>query len=304
MLIANPIYDTVFKHLLENQRAAKFFICTLLGKPILSISVRSPERTYIDPKDKELKLLRMDFTVEIGTEDSSSQKVIIEMQKSDKRITDVSRFRRYLGHEYMHDTMPIISIYVLGFSLPGIDTACLRISRGYYDLIEDKEMPAVSDFAERLTHDCYIVQVPRIQPRMKTPLDRLLSVFEQKNFIDGTEADKTYDYPISDAGVKEITDILHYLSTDPEGRKELDDEQYYRQYVEDTFGGLYREIEDKSRAIARKEAELAGKEAELADKDTELAGKDAELAGKDAELASKDAELAELKKKLDKYEGK
>jgi len=286
MLIANPIYDTVFKHLLESQRVARFFISTLLSKPILSISPRTPERTYIDPTDKELKLLRMDFTVEIETENGGKQKVIIEMQKSDKLVTDVSRFRRYLGHEYMSDTMPIISIYVLGFSLPGINTACLRISRGYYDLIEDKEISVVSDFAERLTHDCYIVQVLKIQPRLKTPLDRLLSVFEQKNFIDKTEADKIYDYPISDDGVKEMTDILHYISTDPKGRKELEDERYYREYVEDTFGGLYREIADKNKTIARKEAELA-------DKDTLLATQA-------AELADKDTELAELKKKLEK----
>ncbi|GBU24148.1 hypothetical protein R83H12_00776 [Fibrobacteria bacterium R8-3-H12] len=32
MLIANPIYDTVFKHLLENQRATKFFIGTIEDK--------------------------------------------------------------------------------------------------------------------------------------------------------------------------------------------------------------------------------------------------------------------------------
>jgi len=64
MLIANPIYDTVFKHLLENEKVAKFFIGTLLGKTVHSIALRSPEHTYIDPKDKELKLLRMDFTVE------------------------------------------------------------------------------------------------------------------------------------------------------------------------------------------------------------------------------------------------
>jgi hypothetical protein len=144
-------------------------------------------------------------------------------------------------------------------------------------LVEGRELLAVSDFAERLTHDCYIVQVPRIQPRLKTPLDRLLSVFEQKNFTDKTESDKTYDYPISDDGVKEMTDILHYISTDPKGRKELEDERYYRQYVDDTFGGLYREIEDKNRTIAKREAELADK---------------------DAELASQAAELAELKRKL------
>jgi len=37
MLIANPIYDTVFKHLLENEKVAKFFISTLLGKTVYSL---------------------------------------------------------------------------------------------------------------------------------------------------------------------------------------------------------------------------------------------------------------------------
>ena len=103
MLIANPIYDTVFKHLLENEKVAKFFISTLLGKTVHSIEVRSPEHTHIDPKDDRLKLLRMDFTVEIEEKDGQRNKIIIEMQKADKHSLDLVRFRKYLGHEYMSD---------------------------------------------------------------------------------------------------------------------------------------------------------------------------------------------------------
>ncbi len=110
MLIANPIYDTVFKHLLENEKVAKFFIGTLLGKIVHSIALRSPEHTYIDQKDKELKLLRMDFTVEIEEKNGQKNKIIIEMQKADKYSADLIRFRKYLGHEYMSDILPITSI--------------------------------------------------------------------------------------------------------------------------------------------------------------------------------------------------
>jgi hypothetical protein len=35
--------------------------------------------------------------------------------------------------------------------------------------------------------------------------------------------------------------------------------------VDDTFGGLYREIEGKNQVIANKEAELADKDAEIAE---------------------------------------
>jgi len=274
MLIANPIYDTVFKHLLENEKVAKFFIGTLLGKTVHSISLRSPEHTYIDPQDNELRLLRMDFTVEIEDKNGRKSKVIIEMQKADKYSADIIRFRKYLGKEYMSDILPITSVYVLGFNLPGLETACLRIGRDYYDLIEEREISASANFVESLTHECYIVQTPRITGRLKTPLDRLLSVFEQKHFIDDSEAHKRYDYPISDEGVKEMTDILHYLGTDPDGRKELDDERYYREYLHDTFGDLYDKIDEGVQKLLSKEAEIS----------------------------AKDSEIAELRKKLEKYE--
>jgi hypothetical protein len=38
-VIANPIYDTVFKRLMENERIAKFFLSTLLGENIISLNV-------------------------------------------------------------------------------------------------------------------------------------------------------------------------------------------------------------------------------------------------------------------------
>jgi len=156
-------------------------------------------------------------------------------------------------------------------------TACLRIGRGYYDLIEERTMEASANFVESLTHGCYIVQTSRITGRLRTPFDRLLSVFEQKNFMDKTQASKRYDHPISDEEIKEIVDILHYLSVDPDGRKELDDEQYYREYLDATFGPLYAKIDEKTQKLIEKETEIAAK---------------------DAELSVKDAEIAELKEKL------
>jgi hypothetical protein len=39
MVIANPIYDVVFKQLMENNKVAKFFIGTLLEQNIGSVEV-------------------------------------------------------------------------------------------------------------------------------------------------------------------------------------------------------------------------------------------------------------------------
>ena len=98
--------------------------------------------------------------------------------------------------------------------------------------------------------------------------------------MDDAEAAKRYDYPISDEGVKEMTEILHYLSTDPDGRKALDDERYYREYVQETFGPVYAKLDQEIQKRLATEAELAAK---------------------DTEIAAKDTELAELKKELERY---
>ena len=40
MVIANPIYDVVFKRMMENDRVAKFFIGTLLEETIEKVEVK------------------------------------------------------------------------------------------------------------------------------------------------------------------------------------------------------------------------------------------------------------------------
>ena len=46
MIIANPIYDLVFKRMMENDKVAKFFIGTLIDQPIDTIDLKPQEFTY------------------------------------------------------------------------------------------------------------------------------------------------------------------------------------------------------------------------------------------------------------------
>jgi hypothetical protein len=54
-IIANPIYDTVFKRLMENQRIVKFFLSTILERQIEDITVLPQEFTYRLDKTKVLE---------------------------------------------------------------------------------------------------------------------------------------------------------------------------------------------------------------------------------------------------------
>ena len=192
MLIANPIYDRVFKRLMEDTEAAKFIISTLLDQPVESIETKAQELTYIPGKGKKgkksrkkpekestiplVRLMRLDFvaTIKIKTktdngETYETKKILIEMQKA-LNILDVVRFRDYLGEHYKRqdivdgkpDVLPIINIYILDDRLPFVETACVRVNREYYDAIHRKYLGRRYPFIECLSHDCVVVQTPRI----------------------------------------------------------------------------------------------------------------------------------------------
>ena len=98
MVIANPIYDVVFKRMMENERVAKFFIGTLLEETIETVEVKPQEFTYTDEL-AGLAVFRLDFIATIKSENGSYKKVLIEIQKAKNQI-DLMRFRRYLAEQY------------------------------------------------------------------------------------------------------------------------------------------------------------------------------------------------------------
>jgi hypothetical protein len=248
MIIANPIYDAAFKRLLENDRAAKFFIGTILNCKVLSLEPAPTE--YTEPKDEtpKISLFRMDFAATIITKEEGEKRVIIEMQKA-KILDDVLRFRKYLGKEYRKSKLPIIAIYILGFNLT-IDSPAFGNFPVYRDLRTNDELCVHDIFVEQLTHKAYFVQTKRIKPSLNTKLDKLLTVFEQKNFIGEDETTKDYTFEVDDPELKVVVDVLKYAAADAKTREELEKEQYYQEAMEDMFGETNRKMEKQALEIA------------------------------------------------------
>ena len=123
MVIANPIYDVVFKRMMENERVAKFFIGTLLEQTIETVEVKPQEFTYTD-EFAGIAVFRLDFIATIKTESGEYKKILIEIQKAKNQI-DIMRFRNYLAEQYKKEdtlneekvVLPITTIYILGFKL-------------------------------------------------------------------------------------------------------------------------------------------------------------------------------------------
>ena len=113
MLIANPIYDVVFKYLMEDAKVAKIMLSSIIGESISKLSFLPQEfTTEIDTQSVKkthktgLTVYRLDFSAQIQTPEGQKQ-VIIELQKA-KFPTDIIRFRRYLGEQF-NDPRNIIS---------------------------------------------------------------------------------------------------------------------------------------------------------------------------------------------------
>jgi hypothetical protein len=253
MLIANPIYDVVFKRLMENEKVAKFFIGTFLNATVEELEVRPQEFTYTKAEEGkrsiDLTVFRLDFIALVKLENGESQKILIEIQKAGKEV-DLMRFRNYLGEQYkkedlvdgQKEVLPIKTIYILGFKLPTIESACLHIERQYRDMLTAQTVEKRSRFIERLTHDSYVVQVERIGGKHQTRLEKLLSIFEQAHFIDENGIIKDYPYEMDEEEFKLMVGILHHTGTDPTTRKEIETEQEAWRTVNAMFEKREREL--------------------------------------------------------------
>ena len=190
MLVANAIYDVVFKYLMEDRNIAKLLLSGILQTEIIDLELK-PQEYSADMDTKTLTVYRIDFKARIMLKEGKQQLVLIELQKA-KYPADIMRFRRYLGKQYANKdniietegkrvALPIITIYFLGYSLEGVeDIPIIRVARRYLDHSTGEELHKKTEFIESLTHDSIIVQVEAIKrKRRKTELEKVLSVFEQ-----------------------------------------------------------------------------------------------------------------------------
>jgi hypothetical protein len=295
MIIANPIYDEVFKLLMSNARLARFFIATILDETILDVEYKPQEIPYGKDRDTmdaavSIAVFRLDFVATVKTGDGTHKKILIEIQKT-RKFTDIMRFRNYLGEHYKHEEevlagaekkkmpLPIITIYLLGFRFPHVAAAAIKVARNYVDLDTGDVIQEKEDFMELLTHDCYVVQIPRIEGRLQSRLQKLLSFFEQRYFTDDTGMIKQYNYPIDeqDEDMKLLARTLNFACTDPESRRMMEAEQAALRMINIGIDEL---------------------EKELLEKDKELLEKNKEITEKDKKIEMKDQEIAELRRRL------
>lgn len=269
MYIANPIYDVVFKYLMEDNKIAKLIISSIIKEEIISLKLRPLE--FISQSDHRkrinvwegkdvhnLTVYKLDFSAKIKTE-TGSKLVVIEIQKA-KFSTDIMRFRKYLGEQYANrentyereidgekkkTALPIISIYFIGHRLEHIkNVPVIKAERKYIDVIGGVEIDKKEDFIESLSHDSYVIQIPALKEKRRNELEILLSVFDQSNRMKDfhvLNVDES-DYPPK---YREIIRRLQKAVVDEDIRKKMDLEDEMIGDMEE----LGRQIEDKNQKL-------------------------------------------------------
>ena len=202
MQIANPIYDVVFKYLMEDAKIAKLLISSIIGEEIASLVFLPQEfiseiDSYKTENKSSLTVYRLDFSAKILTPEGEKD-VLIELQKA-KFPTDIMRFRKYLGQHFSNKEnthkikignrtrktgIPIISIYFLGHKLDYTQASAIKIGRVYTDLITGENIESKESFIESLTLDSYVIQIPYLTTQRRNDLEILLSVFDQSTSLD------------------------------------------------------------------------------------------------------------------------
>jgi hypothetical protein len=302
MIIANPLYDVVFKYLLEDTEIARGLLSAILGEEIQSLEVK-PQETSVET-GASLRILRFDFKAVIRTQGGEPRKVLIELQKA-KQAFDVMRFRRYLGDNYRREDqvlnesgeeeicpLPIVSIYVLGFSLDRIPAGVVKISREYRDAITQEVLQIADPFVELLTHDSYIIQVRKLAPQARNQLELVLQIFSPK-FQTKDKHQLNFPGDSADPLVRKMAERLGRAIASEEIRDTMDVEDEIDRIFARETGKLEAVIAEKEGVIAEKEELIAEKEGVIAEKEGVIAEKEGIIAEKEELIAEKEGLIAE-----------
>ena len=292
--VANPIYDSVFKFLMDDNRVAKTILSALLKKEVLSVEMRRHEHPNITRDN--ISMFRIDFAAKVREDDGTEHLILIELQKT-WVDTETLRFRRYLAAQYNAEenmqsegeskgfALPMVAIYLLGHRIGDIDKAVVYVNRKALDYDGQEIQDGEKDpFINSLTHDSIIVQIPLLHGKINNKLDRVLSVFDQTR----RDSENQHVVCIDIDNYEDDSDLMHIVhrlglaTMSADVRQQMNDEDEFFSAIEARDTQVMR----LNKLITEKDSQLSEKNAQLSEKNAQLNEKDAQINEKDAQIKS------------------
>jgi len=223
IIIPNPIYDVVFRYLMEDPESAMIVLSTLINEKIKTLQLEPLTHTekqahkirLHDPlSNEDIRLFHLDFTATVELPDGSEELIMIELQKATEP-GDIFRFKRYISKNFQkkHEkeiinpedlsvkkvTRPIrlIPIFILNFRIENeINDLLIRTNRIKTGVFKNKNLEKHNEFIDNLSYDILVVQLPNLSnileseyenDEYKKKLFSLLKLFDQKSKVKNNE---------------------------------------------------------------------------------------------------------------------
>ena len=331
--IANPIYDSVFKYMMQNQKVCMILLSALLNRDIVEIKIINNELIRADLK--KFAVLRLDFLAKIKNPDGSFEMVSIELQKSEKS-TEIVRFRRYLARLYDTEAnqtetvetknrrgelvkvqketpIHIVAIYILGHSLEGIDEPVIYYSpqatNASGEIVKNVSM---IPFFRYLSHDSIVVQIPYLRKNARTKVENFLEIFDQSNVMPDNEHyllldnldNKPEGYNLvvrqlaSAAADKEVKNTMMF---EDEFAEDLENWTELEEIVEEQKERIEEQkviVEEQKSKLAEQKVIVEEQQSKLAEQKVIVEEQQKQLSEQQEQLSKKDEQISALAKTL------
>ncbi len=210
IVIPNPIYDVVFKYLMEDDQSAKIILSILINEKIKKLSfmpISHAEKIPDTKTDKMIKLFHLDFTALIEKPDGEEELIMIEIQKANN-AGDIFRFKQYIcanfqqkqekeiinpktqAVEKVNKPIRLILIFILNFRIENeVNDLIIQTKRSKVGIFKEIELKNNNEFIDHLSFDMLVVQLPNLNKikkedyennDYKTKLYLLLKLFDQE----------------------------------------------------------------------------------------------------------------------------
>ena len=337
MLIANPIYDTIFKFLMDDNESAKIILSTLLNVDIEELTATTTIQSYLGEDEKNWgfgKLSHLDYAAQVLKPDGSKENILIELQKADLP-SDFYRFRLYITEKFkkshstikkenttIHTPLKFIPIFILNFEIENeICDLVIQTNKMVKGVLKDTILQNPVSFLDDLMYDLTIVQIPHItnidvekikDDAHKLELYKLFKLFDQNAKTQNDE----YKLEIKEKIPSKYTRLVKRLQHEhlnsfeiknqliEEDTRILDIKNMLNQKIQfqKTIEEKEKTIEENTKTIEEKEKTIEKIEKNIEEKEKTIEEKEKTIEEKEKTIEEKEKTIEEKEKTIEEKE--
>ena len=330
MLIANPIYDTIFKFLMDDNESAKIILSTLLNVDIEELTATSTIQSYLGEDEKNWgfgKLSHLDYAAQVLKPDGSKENILIELQKADLP-SDFYRFRLYITEKFkkshstikkenttIHTPLKFIPIFILNFEIENeICDLVIQTNKMVKGVLKDTILQNPVSFLDDLMYDLTIVQIPHItnidvekikDDAHKLELYKLFKLFDQNAKTQNDDYKLEIKEKIPSKYTRLVKRLQHEHLNSFEIKNQLIEEDTRILDIKNMLNQkiqFQKNIEEKEKTIVEKEKTIEEKEKTIVEKEKTIEEKEKTIEEKEKTIEKIEKTIEEKEKTIEEKE--